>query len=115
MFRGLASLYRSVQGPFHPIDQSLRARLLAFARSHPTQTPEIAQAYRRIYRDSVLQWSLLSANNRTIAIFIACLCGRPWLYFLFELVVLNGALVWLIRGNRTRREALNGWLSQGGG
>lgn len=39
--------------------------------------------------------SLLSANNRTIAIAIACLAGNPKLYWYWEIFILSGAAVLL--------------------
>ena len=45
---------------------------------------------------NVRAWSLLNANNRTIAIFLACMIGKPLFYFVWELVILNLALLALI-------------------
>ncbi len=44
----------------------------------------------------VKAWSLLNANNRTALIFVFCLVGEPLLYFAFELIVLNFALLVLL-------------------
>jgi len=48
--------------------------------------------------------SLLSANNRTIAIAIACLAGNPKLYWYWEIVVLSGAAL-LFAATLRRAEA----------
>jgi hypothetical protein len=40
-------------------------------------------------RAVVVRWSLLSANNRSIAIFLFCIAGQPLAYFIFEIVILS--------------------------
>ena len=46
--------------------------------------------------------------------FIACLLGRPILYFLVEVTVLNIALVLLIGMNHQRAAQLKAWLASQG-
>jgi hypothetical protein len=53
----------------------------------------------------VRRLSLLSANNRTVAIAIACLAGNPKLYWYWEIFVLSGvALVLAAALRRTEAE-----------
>jgi phosphatidylglycerophosphate synthase len=111
----LARVYAAVQRPFRPINAALDGRLRAFGTVNPAQAEQISQAYRERFRRGVLHWSWLSANNRTIAIFIGCLIGHPMLYFAFELIALNIGLVLLVRMNRRRAEQLSGWLAINGG
>lgn len=40
--------------------------------------------------------NILSFNTRAIALFISILIGQPWIYFVFELVVLNTLLIYMI-------------------
>ena len=40
--------------------------------------------------------NILSFNWRVIALFASLFAGMPWLYFAFELTVLNGILVYMI-------------------
>ncbi|MDU1891939.1 MAG: CDP-alcohol phosphatidyltransferase family protein [Dysgonomonas sp.] len=40
--------------------------------------------------------NILSFNTRAIALFVSILIGWPWLYFVFELTVLNVLLVYMI-------------------
>ena len=40
--------------------------------------------------------NILSFNTRIIALFISLIIGEPWLYFVFELVVLNSILIYLV-------------------
>ena len=72
----------------------------------------IRQAYRRFNLSAVKSWSLLCSNYRTIAIFIACLAGNPVYFFLFEIVFLNAAFVWLRYRQRRQNRALQAWLAQ---
>jgi len=112
---GVARIYARAQRPFRPIPDRLGERLRAFGRSGSDRTGEVAEAYRKYFRRTVLRWSWLSANNHTIAIFIACYLGSPALYFLFEIFALNAALVLLVRVNRAHAERLAGWLAVNGG
>lgn len=70
------------------------------------------QVIRTKYRDQAPDWfrtafrrkslplmkytNMLSFNTRVIALFISLFIGKPWLYFLFELTVLNAMLVYMI-------------------
>lgn len=40
--------------------------------------------------------NMLSFNTRVIALFVSLFVDMPWLYFVFELTVLNGMLVYMI-------------------
>lgn len=40
--------------------------------------------------------NILSFNTRVIALFVSLLINEPWLYFVFELTVLNGLLVYMV-------------------
>lgn len=45
----------------------------------------------------LMKWTnILSFNTRAIALFVAMLIDVPWLYFVFELVVLNTILVYMV-------------------
>jgi phosphatidylglycerophosphate synthase len=112
--RGIAYVYTLVQRPFRPLTEDVERRLRAFPRPDGPSRQEAAQSYRTHFRTAVLRWSWLSANNHTAAIFIACLLGKPMLYFLFEIFVLNGALVLLVRMNQARAERFAGWLAVNG-
>ena len=45
--------------------------------------------------------NMLTFNTRTIAMFISVIIRIPWLYFVFELVVLNAMLVYMIWRHET--------------
>lgn len=67
---------------------------------------------RERYQDNAPQWfreafrakslplmkytNMLSFNTRVIALFVSLFIGQPWLYFLFEITVLNVMLLYMI-------------------
>lgn len=62
---------------------------------------EIApEVFRKDFREKSLPLmkytNILSFNTRSIALFISILIGWPWLYFVFELTVLNILLVYMV-------------------
>lgn len=61
------------------------------------QAPEwFRTAFRRKSLPLMKYTNMLSFNTRVIALFISLFIGKPWLYFLFELTVLNAMLVYMI-------------------
>jgi hypothetical protein len=62
----------------------------------------IPQSFRDKFRTASLPLmkytNILSFNTRTFALFAAILIFQmPWLYFAFELTVLNGLLIYMVR------------------
>jgi phosphatidylglycerophosphate synthase len=80
-----------VAGP-RPIDHALAAN------------PALLPAYLAASAPLVRQLSILSANNRTIAIALACLIGNPKLYWYWEIFALT-ALAFLMALRLRQREA----------
>ncbi len=101
---GIAGLiargYKAVQEPFRPLPYALERELL-LVHQEQIASGSVSHAYRQHFRTPVLSWSILSANNRTIGIFIFCLLGAPLAYFMYEIIVLNLVLFWLLKRNRT--------------
>lgn len=83
-------------------------RLRAVLRSRfGDEVPEpLRQRFRSLSRPLMKYTNMLSFNTRTIALFVAVLVFRmPWLYFAFELTVLNVMLVYMMwRHERICRE-----------
>ena len=52
--------------------------------------------FRRLSLPLMKYTNMLTFNTRTIAMFISVIIRIPWLYFAFELVVLNTMLVYMI-------------------
>ena len=87
--------YTVNQESMTPAMQRLRAQL---RRSFPDG--KVSVAFRREFRRQSLPLmkytNILSFNWRCIALFVALFACMPWLYFAFELVVLNILLVYMI-------------------
>ncbi len=75
--------------------QALRAEL---RKRFPSGV--IPQSFRDAFRAKSLPMmkytNILSFNWRTIALFTSLFIGMPWLYFAFELTVLNGLLIMMV-------------------
>lgn len=78
-----------------PAMQKLRAKL---AKRFPDG--HISQQFRDDFRAASLPLmkytNILSFNWRCIALFISLFLKMPWLYFAFELIVLNGLLIYMV-------------------
>lgn len=62
--------------------------------------------YREIFAPSIRRWSILSANYRTIGIFLAAAIGWPLYYFIFEIVGFSAILALLLIYQRSRYRLL---------
>lgn len=86
--------YTAQQEALTPHMQQLRRALVECFGPNPSQT------FRNDFRAASLPMmkytNMLSFNTRTIAMFISVIIQIPWLYFMFELVVLNIMLVYMI-------------------
>lgn len=64
--------------------------------------------YREIFAPLVRQWSVMSANYRTLGIFIFASAGAPQYYFWFEIIGFSAISLLLLRIRRTRYELFFG-------
>ena len=85
--------YVRIQYRFAAVDPRLTALGPEFAGE---AAAEVAEVYRELNQSSVLSWSWLSANKRTIAWSVLCLLQAPLYYFLLELSLLN-LLLWRLQ------------------
>ncbi len=100
----LNRLYMSVQRAATGADPAASARLAdAFGHS-PERDAELRDRYRATFAPAVRQWSVMSSNYRTIAIFLFCLFGAPLGYFVFEILGLTAASMVLLLAQRRRQE-----------
>lgn len=71
---------------------------------------EISQAFRDAFRAKSLPLmkytNMLSFNTRIIAMFISVIIQMPWLYFAFELVMLNAMMAYMIISHERRCKSL---------
>jgi len=61
------------------------------------QLPEsLRSGFRKQSKPLMKYTNILSFNTRVIALFISLFIGKPWLYFVFELTVLNSLLMYMV-------------------
>lgn len=105
--------YRFTQELFRPLSFQTEEDIATLIEQG-MNPKNVADTYKTHFRRVVLRWSLLSANNRTMAIFGFCLAGYPLGYFIYEAVLLNVALIGLLRLNKRNRSAfMDGISAQG--
>ncbi|HEC13932.1 MAG TPA: CDP-alcohol phosphatidyltransferase family protein [Acidiferrobacteraceae bacterium] len=63
-------------------------------RATPGEVVAIRTQYREFNLNAVRKWSILNSNKRTFAILVFNITVGPLYYFLFEVIVLNLAMVW---------------------
>ena len=73
-----------------------RARLKATIERQPARAASIRALYREIFVPSVRRWSVMSANYRTIGLFLFAFLQVPLGYFLIEIFGLSAILVILV-------------------
>lgn len=83
--------------------ETMTPAMQALRREIATRWPDgdipdsLRQAFRASSKPLMKYTNILSFNWRTIALFVSLFAGMPWLYFVFELVVLNALLVFMVR------------------
>lgn len=102
--------YRFMQELFTPLTFKMETEITELL-DQGVEPEAVANAYKAHFRKVVLRWSLLSANNRTIAIFVFCITGYPLGYFIFEVVVLTLVLLNLLNMNARTRSSFMDSLS----
>lgn len=96
--------YAGLSFPAADIAWRVREATTDAIRRHPAREPLIRQRYRETFAPLLRRWSVLSANYRTLGIFLAALLEAPQYYFAFEIVGFSAILVWLLRAQRIRSE-----------
>lgn len=62
----------------------------ALLQSMPSaERDQTLQYWKKLAASRIMAITPLSANSRTVAIFFACLVGRPWLYWIWETFLLS--------------------------
>ena len=85
---------------------AIRATMAAALQSDPGKAALVRQQYRETLAPQIRSWSILSANYRTLGIFIAALFKAPEYYFAFEIIGFSAALAVLIWRQSIAHEAL---------
>ena len=69
---------------------------------------EIREQFRQKSLSLMPLTNILSFNTRVIALFISLFIDMPWLYFVFELTVLNALFIYMVwRHEKISREMYN--------
>ncbi|MCK5425034.1 MAG: CDP-alcohol phosphatidyltransferase family protein [Emcibacter sp.] len=82
------------------INTEHRERIREAIQNNPDKVSEIRDLYREVFAPGVNTWSIMCANYRTIAIFIACIAAQPIYFFWFEIAILTPILVLLVQKQR---------------
>jgi len=88
--------YTANQERMTPNMQRLRAALNERYGEDGVPTQEFRDSFRKLSLPLMKYTNILTFNTRIIACFIAVLINMPWLYFVFEIVVLNLLLIYMI-------------------
>ncbi len=82
------------------INSSFRQNLREALNQNPDKADDIRSLYREVFASGVNTWSIMCANYRTIAIFIACIITMPIYFFWFEIAILTPVLILLVQKQR---------------
>ncbi len=103
--------YTASQERLTPSMQRLRAALHErYGDDVPPQ--EFRDSFRIKSLPLMKYTNILSFNTRIIAMFVSVLINIPWLYFAFELVVLNALMVYMIARHESKCKAALAELNQ---
>lgn len=88
---------------------AFHASFAAILAAKPGQSAALRQRYRAAFAPAIRKWGVLSANYRTLGLFIAAVLKAPLLYFMFEIFGFSLILVLLLAAQKTRyRQFLQG-------
>ena len=99
----LHRLYARVQFLAAGSGADFRRGLAETMALRPASAASVRRRYRDVFAAPVRRWSVLSANTRTLGIFLCALLGAPLAYFAFEIVGLGVVLVVLTRRQHARQ------------
>jgi CDP-diacylglycerol---serine O-phosphatidyltransferase len=94
--------YAGLSFPAAGITGRVREATLDALQRHPGRESLVRQRYRETFAPLLREWSVLSANYRTLGIFLASLLKAPQYYFAFEIIGFSALLVWLLRAQSVR-------------
>lgn len=88
--------YTANQERWTPNMQRLRRALAEKCGEDGVPSQEFRDYFRSLSKPLMKYTNILTFNTRIIACFIAVIINAPWLYFVFEIVVLNILLIYMI-------------------
>ncbi len=86
-------LQRLSTGVEKPLRQEMETAI-----AHGSDRADMQALYREVFAQRVRQWSIMSANYRTLGIFVFAAIGYPLYYFFWEIVGLSLLSVLLLSG-----------------
>jgi phosphatidylglycerophosphate synthase len=92
--------------PTAGITRKFRASMAAALQSDSATAASVREQYRETIAPQIRSWSILSANYRTLGIFVSALFKAPEYYFAFEIIGFSAVLAVLISRLNTAHEAL---------
>jgi hypothetical protein len=98
--------YTGLSFPTAGITRKFRETMSAALQRQPGQAALIRQRYRETLAPQLRHWSILSANYRTLGIFISALLKAPEYYFGFEIIGFSAILAVLIWRQNASHEVL---------
>jgi phosphatidylglycerophosphate synthase len=93
--------YFGLSFPTADVTRKINASMSAALDRHPARAALIRERYSQIFAPLVRRWSILSANYRTLGIFICALLAVPQYYFWFEILGFSALLALLIANEYT--------------
>jgi phosphatidylglycerophosphate synthase len=98
--------YTGLSFPTAGITRKFRETMAEALQREPGRAALIRQRYRETLSPQLRNWSILSANYRTLGIFISALFQAPEYYFGFEIIGFSAALAVLIWRQSASHEVL---------
>lgn len=98
--------FNGLSFPTAGITRKFRETMATALENQPGRTDLIRERYREVIAPQLRQWSILSANYRTLGIFICALLGAPEYYFGFEIIGFSLILAVLIWRQNAAHEVL---------
>jgi phosphatidylglycerophosphate synthase len=88
------------------VDDAAVEAVMAEHVRNPAAGPRARALYRDYHQPVVKARALLSSNHRTIAGFVSVLAGSPLYFFLYEIIVLNAAMLGFNARQKDRNKSL---------
>jgi phosphatidylglycerophosphate synthase len=101
----LHRLYARMQLLTSGVTLEFHKRLAEILASQPERATSIRRQYREVFAPTVRRWSVMSANYRTLGIFVCALLKVPLFYFWFEIIGFSAILAILL-SMQSARQAL---------
>jgi phosphatidylglycerophosphate synthase len=92
--------------PTAGITRKFRASMGAALQGDSATAASVREQYRETIAPQIRSWSILSANYRTLGIFVSALFKAPEYYFAFEIIGFSAVLAVLISRLKSAHEAL---------